>query len=176
VTQTKARPSVDVPQLQQAAREAAQAVTDARAQLADIMYRQGRYDKALREHGAEAVQRMVDRPPTPTRVGARYDTRVGRRPQPEDRAAAEDVLREAEQQLADVQAALAAAGPYSPLQAARDVGAPYYCGWPMTLADTKYLAGEPVSQAAIEAAGLDKQRLQTLIKWGTLREATRATN
>jgi hypothetical protein len=168
VTATKTKPGPSVPELKEQQRAAAQQVTDARAILDDIDYRQRRYDHALREYGPDLVAQMIDRPPTAIRRGGRYDHRVPQRPQPEDRARGEEVLLEAEQRLARVQRQLDEAGRFDPVQNARDAGCPFYAGQPVTLGDTKYLPGQPVPASAV--VDLDKKKLAVMTRYGTLRE------
>jgi hypothetical protein len=157
-----------VPLLKERERQLNQQLSDARVAVEDIDHREGQYQKACTQWGEQQVAEMLEKgPPGDRRVGHRYDWRVGSRPQPEDRARAEEVLAGVEKDLAAVRQAIAEAGPFDPVENARRNGHPYYTTEFVRFGERMYVPGESVSAEAV--ADLDRRKLKALTRW-VLRE------
>lgn len=169
---TKTKPSPSVPQLQERLRLLDSQRGHCVAALDNIERREAQYQQAVERWGPDEVARMIERGPTEPGVIAAgwFDWRACRRPEPEEKARAEEILAEVQSELARVREELRGRLPYDPIAACRDAGASYYACWRTSIGGATFLPGEPVSSTVLAGAGMGPSKIAQLIRTRFIKE------
>lgn len=168
--ETTVKASKELPrwQLDEDIRAAELAASMAAGMLAELEHRVTAYEVAVRSWHAQGVDPSLVMDPNSPGSGGWRDARLFHCPTAEDVSAAEGTVRETARQVDDLRRQQREMGRWDPADGARAAGARFFAGWPLTIGAHRLVPGQPVFDEQL--VGLDKNKLETMRKYGYLRE------